>query len=147
MVVESFRSSKDLAIVTDAKVVNSKEEMVHESYFHWRNSGPGLLKNIYKNTFLGCCMAIRKECKEFLLPFPPFAYMHDRWIGLACTAVGEVTFLPRQLMVYHRHEKTVTKMQRSGAGQIMKLRFFLFLSLLSASSRLIHWRKKYSSGA
>lgn len=144
-VVASFGISKALAIVTDAKVVNSKEEMVHESYFNWRNSGPGLSKNIYKNTFLGCCMAIRKECKGFLLPFPPFAYMHDRWIGLACTAVGTVSFLPQQLLIYHRHDKTVTKMQRSGVGQIIKLRFFLFLSLLSVSPRLLYWRKKYSA--
>ncbi|MBE0575142.1 MAG: glycosyltransferase [Desulfuromonadales bacterium] len=146
-VVASFVNSKALAIVTDAKVVNSREDLVYESYSQWRNSGPGLLKNFYKNTFLGCCMAIRKECKEFLLPFPPFAYMHDRWIGLACTAVGTVSFLPQQLLIYHRHEKTVTKMQRSGVGQIIKLRFFLFLSLLSASPRLLYWRKKYSAAA
>jgi glycosyltransferase involved in cell wall biosynthesis len=144
-VIDCFNNSMALAIVTDAKVANHKDEIIHESYFEWRNSGPGFLKNFYKSTFLGCCMAIRKECKDFLLPFPPFAYMHDRWIGLACTAVGKVYFLPRKLLIYRRHENTVTQMKPSGVWQILKLRFFLGLSLLIASSRLLRWRRLFSS--
>jgi len=140
-VIDCFISSRVLAVVTDAKVANEKEEIMHESYFKWRNSGPGFLKNFYKNSFLGCCMAIRKECKDFILPFPPFSYMHDRWIGLACTMVGEVRFLPCPLLIYRRHESTVTQMKPSCIWKIFNLRFFLVLSLVMVSLRLLRFRR------
>ncbi len=144
-VTECFSNPRVLAVVTDAKVANEKEEIIHESYFGWRDSGPGFLKNFYKNSFLGCCMAIRKECKDFILPFPPFSYMHDRWIGLACTVVGEVRFLSCPLLIYRRHENTVTRMKPSSIWKIFNLRFFLVLSLFMSSLRLLRYRRVFYS--
>ena len=144
-VTECFSNPRVLAVVTDAKVANEKEEIIHESYFGWRDSGPGFLKNFYKNSFLGCCMAIRKECKDFILPFPPFSYMHDRWIGLACTVVGEVRFLSCPLLIYRRHENTVTQMKPSSIWKIFNLRFFLVLSLFMSSLRLLRYRRVFYS--
>ena len=143
-VLECFKETDSLAVVTDAKVINGAGGINQESYFKWRNSGPGFLKNSFKNTFLGCCMAIRKECKRFLLPFPPFAYMHDRWIGLACTIVGSVKFLPQQLLIYNRHDATVTRMQPSNGLEIIRLRVLLALSMLISLPRLLRWRRKFS---
>jgi len=59
-VIAEFGKTGALAIVTDAIVVDHDGNTLHESYFAWRGSGPGLLKNFHKNTFLGCCMALRQ---------------------------------------------------------------------------------------
>jgi len=146
IMLEEFRKSGALAIVSDAIVVKHDGTTLHESYFAWRGSGPGVVRNFWKNAFLGCCMAIRRECKAFLLPFPPLTYMHDQWAGLACSIVGQVRFLPRSLLAYRRHRDTMTRMKRSSFMLIAKSRALLFLSLLLALPRLLAWRHRMSAG-
>lgn len=145
-VLEAFGKTGALAIVTDAVVVDHDGKPLHESYFAWRGSGPGLVKNFYKNTFLGCCMAVRQECRHFLLPFPPLTYMHDQWAGLACSLVGQVHFLPQPLLAYRRHRGTLTRMQRSTWGWIVKRRLLLIVSLTCALPRLLLWRIRQAAG-
>lgn len=48
-----------------------------------RSSGKGFWKNLIKNTYLGCCIAFRKEVLGYILPFPRNIAMHDIWIGLS----------------------------------------------------------------
>ena len=145
-VIEEFGKTGALAIVTDATVVDAGGKTLHESYFAWRGSGPGLVKNFIRSSFLGCCMAIRSDCKAFLLPFPPFVYMHDQWTGLACSVVGRVRFLPQPLLAYRRHGGTLTKMHRSSWWWIVGRRVLLALSLALALPRLAAWRIKLSHG-
>lgn len=145
-VLEEFVKTGAHAIVTDAVVVGDDGKTLYNSYFAWRGSGPGFLKNFYKNTFLGCCMAIRQECRGFLLPFPPLTYMHDQWMGLACSIVGQVGFLPEPLLIYRRHQWTLTRMQRSAWWWVCKSRLLLFFSLLYAFPRLMTWRIRLSAG-
>jgi glycosyltransferase involved in cell wall biosynthesis len=140
IMLEEFRKSGALAIVSDAIVVKHDGTTLHESYFAWRGSGPGVVRNFRKNAFLGCCMAIRRECKAFLLPFPPLTYMHDQWAGLACSIVGQVRFLPQPLLAYRRHRDTLTQMHRSPWWWILHRRAKLVLSLLLALPRLVAWR-------
>ena len=52
-----------------------------------RGCRTGILKNILKNSYIGCCMAFRKELRKYILPFPENIPMHDQWIGL----IGEIT--------------------------------------------------------
>jgi len=146
IMLEEFKKSGALAIVSDAIVVAHDGTKLHESYFAWRGSGPGVVRNFRKSAFLGCCMAIRRDCKAFLLPFPPLTYMHDQWTGLACSIVGKVRFLPRPLLVYRRHRDTMTRMHRSSFWWIVKRRVLLLLSLLLALPRLLIWRRRMSAG-
>lgn len=139
-VVACFAATDALAVVTDAMVTDKNGAVTRNSYFSWRNSGPGLLKNFYKSTFLGCCMAVRSECKAFLLPFPATVYMHDQWVGLACTLLGRVHFLQKVLLSYRRHDSTVTRMQPSGLLRIIRLRLFLSVTVLLLFVRLAKWR-------
>lgn len=42
----------------------------------------GLIRNIWKNGYTGCCMAFKRELLKKALPFPPGIPMHDQWLGL-----------------------------------------------------------------
>lgn len=138
--LEAFARTPALAVVTDARVVESEGEPLLDSYFAWRESGPGLVKNFVKNSYLGCCMAIRRECKAFLLPFPPLVAMHDVWAGLACELAGQTHFLPQRLVVYRRHEGNYSNMKRAAWWRILARRLTLLLSLLQRLPRLAWWR-------
>ena len=41
---------------------------------------------------LGCCMALRKEALQYILPFPKKCIGHDLWIGCLCAAKNKMTY-------------------------------------------------------
>ena len=95
---------KNLIVVHDSNVIDNDENIVIESLFDYRKSGKGILKNIYKNTYIGCCMAFKKELKNYILPIPNNVYMHDQWIGNIGELYGNSLFIKEKLIYYRRHE-------------------------------------------
>lgn len=127
-----------LLVVSDCKVVDKDLNVLYPSFFKLRQSGRGVVKNLYKNSYLGCCMAFRKGLLNMALPIPATAPMHDMWLGLIANSTGKVTFLPEQLLLYRRHatnaSPTAQKSTFSYYRQIVyriKLLFFLLRRLVS----------------
>lgn len=89
-------------VITDCKVANVDGTPMHESYFALLGSGPGVLRNFLRNSYLGCCMAFRRELLELALPIPP-GVAHDYWIGMLGELIGQPLFLRRALLLYRRH--------------------------------------------
>jgi len=100
-------------VVTDCRVVNAAGEETSPSLFDLRGSGPGVLRNLYKNGFVGCCMGVRSDFLDKCLPFPRFIPMHDWWIGLMASAVGRVEFIQTPYLLYRRH---ATALSPTAAG-------------------------------
>jgi glycosyltransferase involved in cell wall biosynthesis len=99
---------KHLLVVTDCIVVDQNLKERHASFFELRHSGEGIVKNIWKNTYLGCCMAFRRELLSFCLPIPARIPMHDMWFGLLAETQGSVLFMPERLSLYRRHQLTAS---------------------------------------
>lgn len=95
-------------VVSDCLVVDENLSTIHPSFFGLRNSGPGIVKNISRNTYLGCCMAFRSEVLKYVMPFPVNLPMHDWWIGLSVEMLGRVAFIDEKLVFYRRHGKNVS---------------------------------------
>jgi glycosyltransferase involved in cell wall biosynthesis len=115
-------------VVSDCHVVDQALGELHPSFFARQRSGPGLLRNLARNSFLGCCMALRRELLQFALPFPARVPMHDWWLGLIGQAFGRVVFLAQPLMLYRRHgANTSTAGQASTASWSTRIRWRLWL--------------------
>lgn len=97
-----------LLVVTDCNVVDEKLNPLNDSFFDLRHSGEGIIKNIWKNSYLGCCMAFRTELLSICLPIPANIPMHDMWLGLLSETQGSVLFLPKKLSLYRRHQFAVS---------------------------------------
>lgn len=95
-------------IVHDVEVIDATGRVIYPSYFDVRKSGPGVLRNLYKNSYLGMAMAFRSEILPLVLPIPATATMHDQWIGLNAQLVGQVQFIKDPLAQYRRHGGNVT---------------------------------------
>ncbi len=91
-------------VVSDCRVVDKDLKILQSSFFATRGSGPGLLKNLLKNSYLGCCMAFNRSLLRFALPFPQPLAMHDWWLGLVAESFGSVAFVPCPLVMYRRHQ-------------------------------------------
>ncbi len=90
-------------VVSDCHVTDETLNVRVRSFFSLRNSGPGVLRNLLRNSYLGCCMAFRRELLLRALPFPSGIPMHDTWIGLIANATGSVCFVPEVTLLYRRH--------------------------------------------
>lgn len=75
---------------------------LHKSFYKLRGTKKGYWQNLYCNSFLGCCLAMRRKMLEYVLPIPNIA-MHDIWIGLIITRKGRVSTMDDNLLKYRRH--------------------------------------------
>ena len=96
-------------IVTDCSIIDEKESIILNSYFLKRNSGPGVIKNLILNTYIGSCMVFKKQVLQIALPFPKKIPMHDILIGLIGDLFFKVHFVPLQLSYYRNHDDNVSE--------------------------------------
>ena len=108
-VLACFEETGALLVVHDAQMTDNERHVLSPSFFAFRGSRAGYAKNWWKNSYIGCCMAFKKELLKTALPFADRIPMHDQWLGLLAEKRGTVTFLPKVLLDYRRHEGTVTK--------------------------------------
>ena len=94
------------------EVVDVLERQVDESVLDKLGAGPGLLKNLWTNRYLGCCTAFSRDLLEVALPFPPGVEMHDIWLGQLCERIGTTAFVPVTTMLYRRHDDNATGFER-----------------------------------
>lgn len=126
-----------LACVSDCNIINEFGIEIADSFFPIKSSGPGVIKNLYKNTFLGCAMAFKKELKPAIIPFPPKIHMHDEWIGLVASICGEVGFIPEICFSYRRHSNNVSSMKHGSLGFMLQKRLLHVMAIAKNSKKII----------
>jgi len=112
-----------LLVVTNGTVVDDALAPRGQDVFGLVGMRAGLLRNLVKNSFIGCCMAFRRELLERVLPFPPGVPWHDWYIGLAAEALGRVERDASVTMLYRRHATNASPTgAKSGNSLATKLR-------------------------
>lgn len=140
--LEAFGKSEAMVAIHDARVFEGEDpaDIVMESFYQFRNSGAGVWKNLAKNSYIGCCMAFRRELKELILPIPNQIEMHDQWIGILGDYVsGKSCFLPEALLLYRRHGDNNSSMKHYGIGKMLRNRLVFFSCFFV---RIVHFRQK-----
>lgn len=118
----------NLLVVTDCRVVDLHLQEINKSFFQLRRSGKGVIKNILKNSYLGCCMAFQKELLEVALPFPNKIAMHDIWLGCLADTLGQAYFIEQPFLLYRRHGKNASPTaERSTLSLCDKISYRLIL--------------------
>lgn len=127
-VLEIFRKEKCDCVTHNCEVVNGdNSKVIIDSFFAYRKSKPGVIRNIYKNKYLGCCMAFHKNMIKYILPIPNTIEMHDQWIGIVCDRYGKSIFLEDKLIKYRRHDKNVSEMHHYPLVKMIKNRIVLII--------------------
>lgn len=116
------------AIVTDGAC----QEVILESFYSLKGSGAGVLKNIWRNTYIGCCMAFKRELLEEVLPIPKYIEMHDQWIGVINDQLKFGTsFIPDKLIKYRRHGNNASGMSHYGIARMIRNRVCFVWALIT----------------
>ena len=131
-VLKVFEEKGVTLVIHNCEIVNENLEKTDKTFFEFRNSGKGIIKNIWKNTYIGCCIAFRASMKDKILPIPNDIEMHDQWIGIINEKYGKSYFLDECLIKYRRHGDNVSKMKHYGLGKMIRNRavfLYRFISL------------------
>jgi glycosyltransferase involved in cell wall biosynthesis len=120
-------------IMSDITVVDNQLNTTIESFYEFRGSRAGVLKNIIKNSYIGCAMSFKKELKTKILPIPRNVPMHDMWIGLVADMNKSALLIPEKLIYYRRHDATVTSVENTSSLKEKILWRFQISSLLLKS--------------
>lgn len=109
-------------IVSDAFVTDENLSIINNSLFGEVKSQKGILRNIVKNTYYGCCMAFKKDVLKKALPFPKAKEIgHDLWLGIVANRYFKVKFLENKLIYFRRHKNTLTTIKKSKRTLLSKL--------------------------
>lgn len=109
------------AVVVD-KNLNVTRNVIYDNKPRYDISG-----TLYRNSFIGCTMAFRKEMKEVILPFPKKLPMHDIWIALSVQMFGKVYYIDEGLILYRRHGDNLTDDKISDFSYLYRIEYRLYL--------------------
>ncbi len=128
-VTQAFDAGATL-VLHNAYVTDEALQITAPSFFALRGSRPGLLHNLLKNSYMGCCMAFDRSLLKKIMPMPKAVPMHDQWIGLIGEIYGKPAFLDVPLLYYRRHEGTVTG-EKTDTRQKVQWREYLIKKLIA----------------
>jgi len=128
-VMQPFLVKYDL-VISDCIVTDEDLNVLHQSYFNLIHSKQGFIHNIIKNSYLGCCMAFKRELLKIALPIPTGPIAHDIWIGLISDCKKTVKFIEPPTIFYRRHPNTVsTSGKKSTSSLLFKLYYRTSITL------------------
>ena len=132
-VLEAFKRDGAGLVVHDAIVTDgSCQNVILESFYSLKGSGAGVMKNIWRNTYIGCCMAFKRDILEEVLPIPDYIEMHDQWIGVINDQLKRGTsFIPQKLIKYRRHGNNASEMSHYPLPRMLKNRILFVWALLT----------------
>lgn len=136
-VLNAFKQDGVGMVVHDAIVTDgSCQNVILDSFYSLKGSGAGVIKNIWRNTYIGCCMAFKRDILEEVLPIPDYIEMHDQWIGVINDQLKRGTsFIPQKLIKYRRHGNNASEMSHYSVPRMLKNRIFFVWALITRPFR------------
>lgn len=131
---------KHSLVMSNFIVINEDDKVIGNSFFSSVNLPRGLLNNIIKPLYHGCCMGFRREVLDIALPFPSKMILHDSWIGILAEKFYTVKFIEDELVLYRRHSFNSSSLMGKSTNSLIfriKYRIVLFFQLVK---RIISFR-------
>jgi glycosyltransferase involved in cell wall biosynthesis len=124
-------------VVTDCKVVDAQLNLLYPSLFEIINPKRGVVRNLIKNSYTGCCMAFNRRILDKALPFPKDIPMHDWWLGLVGEIMGSVRFINDPYLLYRRHGTNVSTLSATSKFSPYKRIIFRWIMLKNLFIRFV----------
>lgn len=117
-VLPYFDDKKVNMVMHDAIITDKDLCPILDSYYMWRHSKPGLIRNIIKSGYGGSMMTFRASLLTRLLPFPKhMPFFFDEWIGMIAEKYGKCVFISDKLSYWRRHEEVTSSIGAVGSNR------------------------------
>jgi len=123
------KNSKICTLILDGFVIDEKGNVLSNSILEKIRYRNGIIRNVIRNTYMGCTMAFTRDLLEVALPFPKKLPMHDVWLGILGEIYGEVDLSNEKTLKHRIHSSNFTA-RRSSYLQKAKWRLSLIINLL-----------------
>jgi glycosyltransferase involved in cell wall biosynthesis len=126
-IAEFERDSGVSLVISDAEVIDEEGRLIARSFMNEYRGGfrGGVLQTIWRNSYLGCALAVRKSVLDRALPIPQGAPMHDMWLGVIAKLSGRVTYLSTPYLQYRRHASNYSPDRPQSWGRRLRWRWSL----------------------
>ncbi len=123
-------------VMHDCSIVDNDMKVLENSFFELKNVDIGIIHNLIKNGYIGCCMAFRKELVKYISPIPSYIYMHDQWIGMVGDKLGKNVLIYDSLLYYRRHDDNVSSLQHGKLFEMISKRYNMVKAYFELKSRI-----------
>jgi glycosyltransferase involved in cell wall biosynthesis len=128
-------------VMSDGYVVDKSLRITGCSIYGSTKPRLGVINNLIRNSFTGCCMAFNRRVLNAALPFHRLLPMHDWWLGLVAQSVGNVKIIDDKLILYRRHDFNVSTLSSpSNKTFFQKIHVRILIVGLFILWRLFHFR-------
>lgn len=135
-ILKEFEHSEADLIIHNGYHTDESLKPIGSSFFDGSRMGAGIIRNIIKSRYSGCCMAFTNKMKSVILPIPPDIDAYDRWIASICEIKGRVAYLS-DVLIYHRlHDNNFTPKKKRSLIVMIKARLNLIKHLIIRLSRV-----------
>lgn len=144
-IIKCFEENNYILIQHDAIVVDEKDKVLYESFAQHRKVKTGIIKNLIKNSYHGCCIALKRELINEILPIPNNIYLHDQWIGMVAELNGKTHFLDEKLIKYRRHSDNNSSFKHLPVSKMLLNRINytkMIIKYLTKRRRKNKWNQK-----
>jgi len=122
---EEEKSNNDIPILvhSDLKVVDENLNLISNSLFKMQNlnSGRDKINNLLvQNIVTGCTVMVNRKLLSYINTIPEHAVMHDWWLALIASLLGEIIFIDTPTVLYRQHKKNDV-----GAKDVNSLNYIL----------------------
>lgn len=131
-----FEDNRIVCVLGNLRVLYDDGSPAHDFFSENPSYRFSIFKQLQKNDFIGCNLAIKKSVLNLALPFPASIPMHDWWLGVVSLSFGSVAYLDVITMNYRRHSFTVTSFKRRPMLHIIISRIKCILALFCLLARI-----------
>lgn len=103
--------------VTDGDLKHNGELFFYDE----ASKKPGVIKNLWHNQYVGCCLAFKRELLRYALPFPKGLITHDTWLGIVADMKGKSKFIEKPLILFRRHGNNVSSTGEKSRLSLMQM--------------------------
>jgi glycosyltransferase involved in cell wall biosynthesis len=106
-----FGKETPLLVHSDLFVTDKNLNIIAKSMFEFQNLNPlatNLNQLLVQNNVTGCTVIINKALVQKATPIPKEVIMHDWWLALVASALGEIGFINNSTIMYRQHSMNDT---------------------------------------
>ncbi|ARE24930.1 MULTISPECIES: glycosyltransferase [Streptococcaceae] len=129
IMMNNFLNSEIDMVIHNGVHFNSATYEESKDFFSMYQIKNGIIRNLLKPRYSGCCMAFRRKLVSIMLPIPKTCGGYDHWIGMVGEYYGNVKFID-EILIYHRlHDSNFTPISRRSLLTIIKARSSILYNL------------------
>lgn len=131
-VMKEFSEPRVAVVFHDASVTDANLKVIAPSTFKLRGGvRETTFGNLFRLSYIGCCMAFRAEYKPVVVPIPTIYRSHDWWTGcLLGTGRTKMKAIHKPLIYHRNHGDNVTPNKRPPLWYQLQVRWIIIKNII-----------------